>query len=166
MNYQNNKINLEDLGFQGFVEIGKLKKQLSLIPKKGGVYVLLYPSNVKPKFRITGSGGHFKGRNPNVSIEELEDNWVEGESIVYIGKAGSSTGSATLQSRLKQYFDFGDGKPVGHWGGRYIWQLALAQELIVCWKVTTEYEPAVLENYFIEKFKGFYGKRPFANLRD
>lgn len=166
MTFENTKADLKKIGFDGFLTIETLFKDISNIPKKGGVYMILYPSATKPKYRKVGSGGHFKGKNPNVSIEELERNWIVDSSIVYIGKAGSENSSATLQSRLKQYFDFGKGKPVGHWGGRYIWQLALAEELIVCWKATPENEPAVVESYLIGKFKEFYGQRPFANLKD
>lgn len=156
---------LKELGFHGFVTIGTLFKNSSIVPKEKGVYIILYPSAIAPKFRTIGSGGHFKGKNPNVSLQELNDNWVENTSIIYIGKAGSESGSATLYSRLKQYLDFGKGKPVGHWGGRYIWQLSLAEELIVCWKTTPEHEPSDVENYLIEYFKEQYGKRPFANLK-
>jgi hypothetical protein len=44
-------------------------------------------------------------------------NWVDGAEVVYIGKADQ------LKRRLTQFADFGGGKPIGHWGGRLIWQL-------------------------------------------
>lgn len=166
MSIQKTKDNLAKIGFKGFVTIKSLFHDKSMVPKERGVYIILYPSETAPKFRLIGSGGHFKGKNPNVSLHELNDNWVENTSIIYIGKAGSDSGSATLYSRLKQYLDFGQGKPVGHWGGRYIWQLSLAEELLVCWKTTPEHEPSDVENYLIEYFKEQCGKRPFANLRD
>lgn len=59
------------------------------------------------------TGGFFKGKNPNVSIQELNSNWIDGEHIVYIGKA------TELCRRLRQYMSFGQGKNIGHWGGRY-----------------------------------------------
>jgi len=166
MDYKSTLENLEKIGFHGFVTVGSLFNNHAILPKGKGVYVFLYPSETAPKFRTIGSGGHFKGRNPNVSIQELQNNWVEETKIVYIGKAGSISGSATVNSRLKQYLDFGKGKAVGHWGGRYIWQLALAEELIVCWKTTPEQNPSAVESYMIGKFKESYGKRPFANLKD
>lgn len=128
--------------------------------------MILYPSAVAPKLRTLGSGSPFKGKNPNVSMQILQDNWVNNAAIVYIGKAGSVSGSATLQFRLKQYLNFGQGKPVGHWGGRLIWQLQLAEDLVVCWKTTPQQEPSVVESYLIGQFKEFYHKRPFANLKD
>lgn len=166
MTLEETKTDLKELGFQGFVTIGSLFKNRTIIPHEKGVYMILYPSAIAPKFRTIGSGGHFKEKNPNVSVQVLQDNWVEDATIIYIGKAGSESGSATLQSRLKQYLSFGQGKPVGHWGGRLIWQLQLKEDLIVCWKTTPQQEPSVVESYLIEKFKELYKKRPFANLRD
>jgi hypothetical protein len=166
MTLEETKTNLEELGFQGFVTIGSLFKNSSVLPKVRGVYMILYPSAIAPKFRTIGSGGHFKEKNPNVSLQLLQDNWVDDATIVYIGKAGSESGSATLQSRLKQYLNFGQGKAVGHWGGRLIWQLALADELVVCWKITPQDEPAFVESNLIKKFKQIYGQRPFSNLKD
>lgn len=40
---------------------------------------------------------------------------------------------------------FGQGKPVGHWGGRLIWQLEDVKDLIVCWKVLEKEEPRDVE---------------------
>ena len=166
MTLEKTKKELKEIGFQGFVSLGSLFKDSSKLPKEKGVYIILYPSTASPKFRTVGSGGYFKGKNPNVTLQELQSNWVEDTAIIYIGKAGSESGSATLQSRLKQYFNFGQGKPVEHWGGRLIWQLQMAEDLLVCWKTTPEHEPATVESNLIEKFKAFYNKRPFANLRD
>ena len=62
---------------------------------------------------------------------------------------------------------FGQGKPVGHWGGRLIWQLEDAKDLIVCWKVLEKEEPREEEKKMIQAFKKQHeGKRPFANLQD
>ena len=64
-----------------------------------------------------------------MSITELSDNWVNNANVVYIGMTTS-----TLYKRLSDYLDFGQGKDVGHWGGRYIWQSRDHEELLVCWK--------------------------------
>lgn len=127
--------------------------------------MILYPSENMPNFKFPGSGGHFKRKNPNITVKILENNWIIDEPIIYIGKAGSTSGSATLQSRLKQYLSFGQGKPVGHWGGRYIWQLDFPEDLIICWKQTPEDDPSIIESHLIQKFKNGYNQRPFANLR-
>lgn len=110
-------------------------------------------------------GGWFRGKDPNVAEAVLRANWVENASVLYIGKAGDPGKSATLRSRLTQYLKFGDDKAVGHWGGRYIWQLADAQELCVAWKPLPDGEPSVVETALIAAFSAHYGRRPFANLR-
>ncbi len=150
--------------FCGFVSVGELQEyNCEQVPKTPGVYFILHESNA-PRFRKESIGGHFKGKNPTVDQKELFQNWVEDSKIVYIGKAGSPTGSATLQSRLRQYMKFGQGKPIGHWGGRYIWQLENSSELIVTWKPTNGVDPREIEKSQISSHKSTHGKRPFANL--
>lgn len=157
--------NLKKLGFQGFVTIESIYKNLSTIPKTKGVYII-YSENINPNFEEVGTGGFFKQKNPNVSIEILQQNWVNQSNILYIGKAGSLTGSATLYSRLKQYFDFGNGKSVGHYGGRYIWQIKKPYQLKVCWLPTPNHDPREVEKQLIKQFITQFGQRPFANLKD
>ena len=157
-----------NLGFEGFKLVRELMQDITIVPKKKGIYLVLCPDEKSPVFVEKGTGGFFKEKDPNVSIQELEENWIEGESILYIGKAGGNTSKATLQSRIAQYMRFGQGKPVGHWGGRLIWQLKDAKDLLVCWKVLKqEEEPREEERKMIESFKEEHeGKRPFANLQD
>ncbi len=153
---------LKQNGCTGFVTIEKLMNGEVPIINDPGVYFILRISSRTPIFLNEGTGGYHKKRNPNVSIDTLKDNWVEDTCVMYIGKATS------LKKRLNQYMKFGQGKPVGHWGGRYIWQLKDASELIVCWKPTETPEIARETEYkLIQKFKKEHnGKRPFANLRD
>lgn len=157
------EVQLKQLGFIGFVSIKSIIKDYGILPSTRGVYVMLYPL-FESQFIEIGSGGNFKGRNPNVSIETLKENWIEETSIIYIGKAGAEGRNATLQSRLKQYFRFGQGEAVGHWGGRYIWQLKNAQDIIVCWKEMPYEDPKTFEKQLIATFVKQFGKRPFANL--
>lgn len=154
-------------GFTGFVTIAELRaQQLACVPREAGVYMIIRESTEPSTLVAVGTGGRFKGKDPNVPIATLESNWVDGTPIIYIGKAGSDGGSATLRSRLKQYLALGIGRPVGHWGGRFIWQLADAEELKVCWKVTADMTPREVERDLIKVFVETYGTRPFANLSD
>ena len=89
-----------------------------------------------PEFLSRGTGGFFKGKDPNVSITELGTNWVKNTCVVYIGKAGT-----TLRKRLNQYLKFGNGQNIGHWGGRYIWQIKNSGNLLLCWKPTPDEDP-------------------------
>ena len=50
--------------------------------------MVVYTGENIPEFLSRGTGGFFKGKDPNVSITELETNWVENTCVVYIGKAG------------------------------------------------------------------------------
>ena len=151
--------------FSGFKTVSSLRQNLHQIPKSPGVYLVFRNDASYPNFLTVGSGGHFKNRNPNVSAEVLAENWVDGAKVVYIGKAGSLTGSATLQSRIKQLLQFGDGKNIGHWGGRLLWQLADHEELVLAWKQITDQEPKDVETVMIQEFKDYFGQRPFANLQ-
>jgi hypothetical protein len=132
---------IEELGFLGFIKLGDLFDNSSIIPDIKGIYMILYNDNNTPEFLITGTGGHFKGKNPNISMQALKHNWIEDTKVVYIGKAGGDDSKATLWSRLTQYFRFGQGKNVGHWGGRLIWQIKNSKELLVCWKPLPNADP-------------------------
>lgn len=155
---------IEDIiqnGFHGGQTIARLIEMgIASIPSQQGVYLIVRDTPEPHAFLPIGTGGHFKGKDPNVPIEELESNWVDNTQIVYIGKA------TNLNKRLQQYLRFGQGANVGHWGGRYIWQLKDAVTLSVFWKETTE-DPRAVEQKMISDFKTRHGrKRPFANLKD
>ncbi len=162
----NNIGEIKNAGFIGFKKMSELFVDSSAIPKIKGVYLVLNSNCKEAEYLEIGTGGHFKGKNPNVLIDELKSNWVENSLVVYIGKAGSETSKATLNSRLKQYFGFGQGKNIGHWGGRLIWQLKNHNDLIVCWKPLLNDDPRTIENSLIKKFVSEFSKRPFANLAD
>lgn len=155
---------MKDFGFKGFETVETLMMyECSQVHKQKGIYFVLN-TNGSPSFLQQSVGGHFKNRNPTVSVNELKENWVDSTLVVYIGKAGGSNSRATLQSRLKQYMRFGEGEPVGHWGGRLIWQLANNSDLTICYKTLSASEPRDEEKKLILDFELNYGKMPFANL--
>jgi len=160
----NNINDLRKNGFTGFITVNELWIDKSVIPKLKGVYLVLNPSYKNTKFINPGVGGFFKGKDPNVSISELRSNHVDNSRVVYIGKAGSPTGNATLNSRLGQYLRFGQGRNVGHWGGRLIWQIKSNSELVFCWKPTPDNDPREVEKQLLESFIYQFNQRPFANL--
>jgi hypothetical protein len=151
-------------GFIGFKSITELWKDHSEIPNEKGVYLIINPESESKRFLNKGVGGFFKQKNPNVSLEELLKNWVDNSFVVYIGQAGRNGSAATLRKRLKQYLDFGQGKPVGHYGGRLIWQIQHHSELLIAWKVLKNDDPKIIERQLINDFVNNYGKMPFANL--
>ena len=165
MEYGNIK-NLKQAGFEGFVPVKDLLAgKTDVIPAQPGVYMVVTPDNFDHSFLEVGTGGYFKGRNPNVQQSVLEASWVPDTCVLYIGKAGGGTSSATLRKRIGQYLRFGTGEPVGHWGGRFIWQLKYAESLLFCWKSTDRARED--EAALISDFKAQHsGRRPFANLKD
>lgn len=151
---------LQNEGFKGFMTVGQLMANTKVVNEGRGVYLVLYAGEDTPQFLAKGTGGRFNDKDPNVGIPKLEANWICGEHVVYIGKGND------LSKRLSQYMRFGQGNKVGHWGGRFIWQLKDSKDLIVCWK-PTDVDPRVVESNMIQDFKESHqGRRPFANLQD
>lgn len=139
---------LEAAGFVGWRTWDELPaSDFHAVPDDPAAYVVFRPSVSEPAFRRDSLGGHFKGRNPTVDPAVLEHNWVPNVHVVYIGKADAA------KRRLKQFARFGAAEPVGHWGGRYIWQLADARALLVAWHVITwgerarDYEKRLLAHF-------------------
>jgi len=158
---------LQKIGIKGFKKVEVLQDNTCAdVPRVQGIYIVFRSSKTPPKFLSKSIGGHFKKKDPSVSILELQANWVENAKVLYIGKAGGRDSNATLKSRLWQYMQFATGKPIGHWGGRYIWQLEGSNELLVGWRAFDVEEPKDVESNMIAEFVNKYGKRPFANLKD
>ncbi len=155
------RVTLKDLGYQGFRTVSELTKNSSEVPLEAGCYALEWAGG-EPEFLSKGSGGFSKG-DPNVPTSVLRRQWTSGASIVYVGRAGAPGTKATLRSRVKQLLEFGQGQPAKHYGGRYLWQLKQAPELLVAWKVG---DPAALEQEVLEPFVAHFGRLPFANLQE
>lgn len=152
-------------GFEGFVRIADLQKSACCdVPAVPGIYIVLRPSATPPQFLSESTGGYFKRKSPTDEVRTLKKKWINGALVLNIGKAGPKKGR-TLRSRLKQYMQFGIGKPVGHRGGRYIWQLQDSGDLLICWKRTSDANPRDAEGSLILDFESVYGQIPFANLQ-
>jgi hypothetical protein len=134
------------------------------VPNVPGVYAVVRPTTTTPDFLLKSQAGHFKGRDPTVPVETLEKAWVPDANVLYVGKATSGKdGRRGLGKRLDEYRRYGAGAPIGHQGGRYIWQLADADQLLVAWWPTPAEDPGDVEARLIRDFREAYGKRPFAN---
>jgi hypothetical protein len=139
--------------------IEELFKSCEGIPTEKGVYCVLYKTPTHPFFLNPGTGGYFKGRDPNVPINELEKKWVDGADIIYIGQT-----TVSLRKRICTFMKFGQGKHVAHHGGRFFWQIQGVEDLIVCWKALDEGEdPRLVERALLREFKEKYRCLPFAN---
>lgn len=158
------RADLDELGFLGFVPFSELPE--SGVPEGGGVYAVLRVASAPPAFLDESAAGRHKGRNPTVSIEKLDSAWVPGVEVVYIGKATpGAAGRRGLRKRLDEYRRHGAGERVGHWGGRYVWQLADAEKLLVAWLPTPGQDASEVEGKLIALFLEQVGRLPFANLK-
>jgi hypothetical protein len=160
----NDKLTIDVLrseAFEGFVTFEELRRDGDAVRTSGGVYVVTRQVTYPPTFLAESCGGHFKDRNPTELVDVLECKWVPDAEMIYVGRA------KVLQRRLRQYADFGAGRPVGHWGGRYIWQLSDSDHLLVAWRACGDDEsPSDLEAGLAGRFKRAYGRLPFANITD
>jgi antitoxin component HigA of HigAB toxin-antitoxin module len=153
----------EHAGFEGFLPLRSVLENLSLIPGKSGVYVVVWTSRSRTQFNPRSAAGRFKGRNPTHLVEMLKEKWVPGATVVYIGKAGPAS-SRSLRKRIRELVRFGSGKPVAHWGGRALWQLEGIWDAQIAWKPTAG-DPRNVERQMIKEFVTQFGRLPYANFR-
>lgn len=157
------KEGLVDEGFVGFTSFAELA--LSEVPQSPGVYAVLMPEVFTARFMVTSAGGHLKGKDPSVAEDVLPARWVTDAEVLYIGKAGAGkTAKRGLRKRIQEFADFGRGAPVGHWGGRLLWQLADSQDLVIAWKVLPPALVDATEARYQAEFLAVHGRLPFANL--
>lgn len=155
---------LKASGFGGFVRFADLPKVD--VPNASGVYVVVRPNVDLPIFIAPSVAGWFKGKDPTVPRAKLSAKWVPKTCVLYIGKADVGTsGKRSIRKRLDEYRRHGAGEPIGHWGGRYLWQLSDSDQLLVCWKKTLPDQAESVESELIADFVAQYGALPFANLK-
>jgi hypothetical protein len=128
------------------------------LPDGPGIYMVIAPEGFAPLFLDRGTGGWFKGKDPNVPVENLRSRWVQGARDLYIGMTEWS-----LRTRVWDLLRFGHGELVPHWGGRHLWQLKDSGKLLLRWR---EHEAPVREEArLLEEFESRYGRLPFANRK-
>lgn len=155
---------LANQGFHGFLTVSHLlATRLADVPRDAGVYVVMRPAAGRPTFLRTSAGGWFKGFDPTVPVTVLEARWIASTEVLYVGKAtAGASGRSGLRKRVGQLLAYGSGKPVGHQGGRYLWQVKGSDEFIVAWRPVED--PTAEENRLLTVFSAAYGTYPFANI--
>lgn len=158
MEYHKRIEGIEMKKYANFVTLEELKSNLNIVDQLPGIYSVFYKGK-QPNFLEVGTGGHFKGKDPNVTLDVLQEKWLAGVQEIYIGKAYN------LRSRLDLCVRFGQGEPVRHYGGRYIWQIEDQSQLIFAWKAVEDTNPREVKKQLIQEFKELHGSYPFAKLR-
>lgn len=79
----NNYEELKSSGFEGFKILKVLIEDTSIIPNVMGIYLLLYLNQSSTSFLEKGTGGFYKGKDPNVPISVLESNWVNDTNVLH-----------------------------------------------------------------------------------
>jgi hypothetical protein len=157
-------VELRAAGFVGFVTVAQLRAgACGPVPTQPGIYVVLRASDAPPRFLAHSPAGWFKGVDPTESISILRARWVPDTPLIYVGKAtAGSQRRRHLRKRLAELIDFGAGRPIGHRGGRYLWQIEDSDGFLVAWR--QDGNPAAAENEVLRTFAGTHGSFPFANI--
>lgn len=150
---------LSALGFAGFVPFSG--QNPADVPDTEGVYVLVRESPGSPKF-LTESPARVKvGRVAAYDPADLSRRWHPRVPVVYIGMAGRRNGRGGLRTRLAAFRRMSS----GHAGGRSIWQLADASDLLIGWLEMPAGDPDGYETSLLNAFEKKFGGPPYANRR-
>lgn len=160
------RVGLEAAGYQGFVTFSELRGRRAAT--KPGIYVVLRTVSTAPIFLPTNPAG--KSRNFTEQVDRLEQNWLPAAEVIYIGLATHGARRDGIHRRLKQFRRTGAGTADNHGGGVWIFQLADADDLIVCWRAADNESDdfvSALEHHLIADFAAREPHRrwPFANRR-
>jgi len=143
---------LEAVGFQGFIPF--LGLSADLLPKGRGVYAVLREQLQRPTFL----GTNVISRRKAYDVDRLNSKWLDGQTVVYIGKAAPLDG---IYGRLGAF----SRQSSSHTGGRALWQLSDARLLTVAWVETLDHGADTVETSYLRAFKELHGRYPFANWR-
>ena len=157
---------LEAAGYEGFVTFRELRERGAAT--KPGIYVVLRNVTTVPMFLPTSPAG--KSKDFTEQVDRLEQNWIPAAEIIYIGLATHGTRRDGIHRRLKQFRRTGAGTADNHGGGVWIFQLADADDLMVCWRAADDESDefvTALEHHLITDFaaRKSHGRWPFANRR-
>ncbi len=70
-----------------------------------------------------------------------------------------------LRRHSSQLCDFAAGNPVGHWGGRLLWQVDDSKGFVVAWLPTPDEDAFAAERKLMLEFRDIFGVWPLANIQ-
>jgi hypothetical protein len=143
---------LMSVGFEGFIPFIGLN--VEGLPEHRGVYAVLREARDRPTFIRT----NVITRRSAYDVDRLEAKWLDGQEIVYIGSAEPTDG---LRGRLGGF----SRQSSSHTGGRALWQLSDAAELVVAWAETPDHSAVAVEKSFLNAYKSAFDQYPYANWR-
>ena len=151
-------------GFVGFLTVAQLRANAcGPVPTQPGIYVVLRASVAPPRFLAHSPAGWFKGVDPTETVSVLQAKWVPDTPLMYVGKAtAGSQRRRHLRKRLAELMDFGAGRPIGHRGGRHLWQIEGSDGFRVAWRPAED--PTTAENDVLRAFLAAHGALPLANI--
>lgn len=136
----------------------------------------IYAQRVEGRVALTDAPIDFDGRvllierhlQSNDELRALVADYLEQSTAARAPAVHAPSATARLLDKLRRCTggDAIDFPAIGHAGGRLIWQLAAADELLVAWhevnwaETACDYEKRLLAQF--DKLHG--GRRPFANL--
>ena len=86
---------------------------------------------------------------------------VAGAQVLYLGKAFSrSEWSSKSRQASERVLAHESGHPVGHWGGRYLWQLEDSGSLLVAWAATPDVDAEDVQSELINESVTRLGQPP------
>lgn len=143
----------EAVGFEGFIPL--VGMDVSSLPPRRGVYIVLRPeTGVEPVFLDENP---ITRRKP-YALDKLSKKWLPTHTVLYVGKADARDG---ILGRLGAFSK----KASSHTGGRALWQLADAHELIAAWVETPNHVAETVEKSYLQSFRSAFGGFPYANWR-
>jgi hypothetical protein len=158
------KEQLKRKGFRGFLSLQELAaSDLSKIPEERGLYLIFRDSTGHPKFLEESPVKNLRP-NTTVALSMLEQRWVPGASLLFIGVAGKPRVlSGSIRDRVAKLIGFMSGKQSSHFAARVLWQLSEASSLLLAWKETGVMAPTYARSMLLVDFRKEFGKVPFGN---
>jgi hypothetical protein len=154
------RADLTAAGFEGWLTPAELRVSRAEVPRRQATAHVIFRDSTRPPAFKRRSDAGFE-TTPSVNLDRLRANWIDGARVLYIGATND------IGRRVREFTKFGDGKDDSHYGGRMLWQLEDAEDLLFAWHRITWGEPE--RSYkidLIRQFVAIHQALPFANLQD